>query len=144
MVVHLTQPFPETPARILIADDNPLNRTMLQALLESAGLYVETVCDGHEAVTAWSNGSWDVVVLDIHMPNMDGFGAAREIRAHEVANAGARTPLVALTGDASTACRGNCSEAGIDQICAKPIDLEGLLGAIDLALTPTIALRRIA
>ena len=144
MVVHLTQPVPETSARILIAEDNPLNRSMLQALLESAGLSVETVDDGHQAVTAWSYATWDVIVMDIHMPGLDGFGAAREIRAREIANGGPRTPIIALTGDASTACQEACLAAGIDQISTKPIDLEGLLSAIDLALTQAMPLRRTA
>ena len=144
MVVHLTQPLPEAAARILIADDNPLNRTMLQALLESAGLSVETVDDGHQAVTAWSNAPWDVIVMDIHMPGLDGFGAAREIRSREIANGGPATPIIALTGDSSPACRAACLAAGIDQMSTKPIDLEGLLSAIDQALTQAMPVRRTA
>lgn len=142
MVVHLTQPLPDASARVLIADDNPLNRTMLKALLESAGLSVETADDGHEAVTAWSDASWDVIFMDIHMPGLDGFGAAREIRSREIANGAPRTPIIALTGDASTACRDACFAAGIDQISTKPIDLEGLLSAINLALIQALPQRR--
>lgn len=104
-------------SRVLVAGDNPANQRVAARMLERLGIVVEVVSSGLEAVRATVAGNPDLVLMDCHMPELDGFGATRELRA-----AGVRTPIVALTADAFTGDRQACLDADMDDYLAKPID----------------------
>ncbi len=104
-------------SRVLVAEDNRANQRVAVQMLERLGIVVEIVANGIEAVRATVAGNPDLVLMDCHMPELDGFGATRELRA-----AGVRTPIVALTADAFTGDRQACLDAGMDDYLAKPID----------------------
>jgi signal transduction histidine kinase/CheY-like chemotaxis protein/HPt (histidine-containing phosphotransfer) domain-containing protein len=107
-------------ARILVAEDNAVNQRVILGILERLGYRADVVGTGAEAVEAVARSPYDLVLLDVQMPVMDGFEAAARIRRAEAGNG--RLPLVALTADASAADRDRCRHAGMDDHVAKPID----------------------
>jgi signal transduction histidine kinase/CheY-like chemotaxis protein len=115
---------PDAGVRVLLAEDNPINALLARALLERGGCEVVTVGTGAEAVRALVEAPYDLVFLDLHMPELDGFGAAAAIRALEGARA--RTPLIALTANAMEEDRRACLEAGMDDFIPKPLEAERL------------------
>ena len=86
--------------RVLVAEDNPMNQTVLKALLGAVGIEPVVVANGREAVDAWRDGAWDVVLMDVQMPVMDGVTAVTEIRTIERREGRWRTPVIALTANA--------------------------------------------
>jgi CheY-like chemotaxis protein len=120
--------------RVLAAEDNPVNQLVLRTLLEQLGIAVHIVGDGAEAVSAWASAPWDVVLMDIRMPGMDGFAATRAIRAAEAAEGRPRTPIVAVTADATSQQVADYMEAGMDGLAPKPIQLAQLAKVIDAVL----------
>jgi len=120
--------------RILAADDNPVNRMVLSAILANLGVEVTVVEDGDQAVAAWRAGHYDLALLDLRMPVCDGFEAARRIRAEEAS--GRRIPLVLLSGDVSAQVREQGREAGLDGFVPKPLDVHTLIDTIAAALPP--------
>jgi PAS domain S-box-containing protein len=123
-----------TGLRILAAEDNPMNRLVLKTLLAQMGLEIECVCDGREAIDAWSRGTWDAILMDVQMPVMDGPTAAREIRARETETGRARTPIIALTANAMAHHQVEYLAAGMDVLVPKPLELERLLIALQTVL----------
>jgi len=121
--------------RLLAAEDNPTNQQVLSAVLGSLGIDVDIVPDGKEAVEAWSRGGYDLILMDIQMPVMDGIAAAREIRRIEIEERRRRTPIVALTANALTHQVEEYLAAGMDAHVAKPIEIAKLYDAISGALT---------
>jgi CheY-like chemotaxis protein len=115
--------------RILLAEDNEVNRRIATRILEKAGHQVEVVNDGAEAVTAYRRGSFDLIVMDVQMPVMDGLQATAEIRRLEPA--GRRIPIVALTANAMAGDRGRCLQAGMDGYVSKPFRPGEMLQEID-------------
>lgn len=111
--------------RVLLAEDNPINALLARTLLTRAGCVVTCAHDGEEAVAAASAGAFDLILLDIRMPRLDGFEAALRIRAGAGPSAGA--PMVALTADAGEAERAQAAKAGMDDFITKPIDAARLL-----------------
>ncbi len=133
-VVETSDPQPLTrPLRILAAEDNPMNQTVLRTLLQQAGLEVEIVSDGAEAVAAWESASWDVILMDVQMPVMDGPAAAREIRRREAAGGRPATPIVAVTANAMAHQIEAYRAAGMSDLVAKPIEVRALLKAVQAA-----------
>jgi signal transduction histidine kinase/CheY-like chemotaxis protein len=132
------RPLPLAPAstgiRVLAADDNSTNRLVLQTLLHQAGIEPVIVDDGVQAVEAWRAGEWDLILLDIQMPELDGPGAARIIRAEEARDGRLRTPIIAVTANVMTHQMGEYFAAGMDACVAKPIDVQRLYGAVFEAL----------
>jgi signal transduction histidine kinase/ActR/RegA family two-component response regulator len=120
--------------RLLAAEDNPTNQQVLAAVMESLDLDVDIVANGREAVEAWKTGEYDLILMDIQMPVMDGIAAAREIRGAELATGRARTPIIALTANALTHQVAEYMAAGMDGHVAKPIEIAKLYGAISAAL----------
>ncbi len=114
----------ETAARILLVDDHPMNRELGMAMLMLAGCEVELAEDGDEAVRLATERDFDVILMDIHMPRMDGLEATRAIKALDGARA--RTPIIALSADALPQQIERCHKAGMVDHIAKPIDRETL------------------
>ena len=113
--------------RVLIAEDNPTNQRVLEALLARIGLQTVLAENGREAVDFIERGeSVDAILMDLHMPEMDGLEAARCIRQWEQANGRSARPIVALTADAFAEDRKRCLAAGMDDHLAKPIHIETL------------------
>ena len=119
-------------ARVLLVDDHPMNRELGQALLTLAGCDVVTAEDGVQAADAARAGGFDVILMDVHMPQMDGLAATRAIRALD-GLAGA-VPIVALTADVRADQVARCREAGMDDHVPKPINRDQLLAAVSRAL----------
>jgi signal transduction histidine kinase/CheY-like chemotaxis protein len=116
------------PLRILLAEDHPVNREVALGLLRRHGHAVTVVTHGAEAVEVARAGGFDVVLMDVHMPGMDGTEAARRIRA--LAGAAARVPIVALSASVLKDEVDVCFDAGMDEFLAKPIDPAALAGVL--------------
>ncbi len=120
----------ERPLRILAAEDNAINQIVLRTLLEQFGLQPEIVATGLDAVEAWERGDWDLILMDVQMPVMDGPTATRRIRARELALGRSRTPIIALTANAMSHQVGEYAAAGMDAFLAKPIEIAKLYAAV--------------
>ncbi len=116
---------------VLLAEDNMVNQVVAVALLAHLGCTVEVAPDGREAIRRWSEGSFDLILMDCQMPEMDGMEATRHIRAAE--DDTHRIPIVALTANAMPEDRVACLAAGMDDHIAKPVSEESLRNAIALA-----------
>jgi two-component system sensor histidine kinase/response regulator len=108
--------------RILVAEDNRVNQQLAKVLLERMGHSVALAADGTEAVAAFGREAFDLILMDVQMPEMNGFEATAAIREIEH-HIGGRVPIVALTADAMTGDRETCLEAGMDRYVAKPLDV---------------------
>jgi signal transduction histidine kinase/CheY-like chemotaxis protein len=124
-----------SPQRVLLAEDNPINQKLYVRLLEGHGHRVVAVNNGAEAVRAWRSDRFSVILMDLQMPELDGYGATRAIRRHEE-QAGGHVPIIALTAHAVTGTRERCLGCGMDDYLAKPIDAEVLLRTIDRLASP--------
>ena len=114
-----------TSVSILLVEDNPANLRVTQALLETLGCEVRTAVNGVQAVAAYREGVFDLVLMDCQMPEMDGYQATRAIRQVE-ALLGRFTPIVALTAHAMDGSRAECLAAGMDDQLSKPLTLAAL------------------
>jgi signal transduction histidine kinase/ActR/RegA family two-component response regulator len=121
--------------RILAAEDNPTNRRVLQALLDLPGFEVVLVENGRLAVEAWARERWDLILMDIQMPEMDGVTAVRRIRAAEAERGGPRTPIIALTANAFAHQVAAYLAEGMDDFVAKPIVVELFYRTLDRFLS---------
>jgi two-component system sensor histidine kinase/response regulator len=122
----------QTGLRILLAEDQPVNQKVAVRMLERLGHTTVVACDGNRAIATLEEASFDAVLMDVQMPEMDGFEAVRIIRARE-AMTGKHIPIIALTAHAMQGDRERCLSAGFDDYLAKPIhqrDLEAALEAI--------------
>jgi signal transduction histidine kinase/ActR/RegA family two-component response regulator len=122
------------PLRVLAAEDNSVNQLVLRTLLQQAGVDPRIVSDGSEAVAAWRDQDWDLILMDVQMPVMDGVTATRAIRDAERAAGRPRTPIVALTANAMAHQREEYRLAGMDSVVTKPIRVEELFAAIEAVL----------
>jgi CheY-like chemotaxis protein len=127
---HSTAPI---RLRVLLAEDNPLNREVAATLLGRMGHAVVVADDGAEALAALERDSYDVLLLDLQMPGLDGFEVMRRIRASETAT-GRRLPIVAVTAHALKGDRERCLAAGADEYVSKPIRRQELARAMSRAL----------
>ena len=116
--------------RLLVADDHPVNREVIQRQLGILGLSADLAADGREALKLWRRDRHGVVLLDIHMPELDGFDVARAIRRDEVAAGLPRTGLIAVTANALKGEDERCFAAGMDGFVSKPISLDALSRAL--------------
>ncbi|MDB5422894.1 MAG: sensor histidine kinase/response regulator [Phenylobacterium sp.] len=121
----------EQDLRILAAEDNAVNREVLRTIFEQMGVSVTLVENGAAAVEAYRIQAWDIVLMDVQMPVMDGPTATREIRAFEQREGRARTPIIALTADAMEHQRAALLAAGMDLVVPKPLQIEELFNAIE-------------
>ena len=119
-----TSSEPGAPIRILLAEDNAINALLTRTLLEAEGHTVETVEDGVLAVEAMKTSSFDMIFMDMRMPNMDGLEATRKIRA--LPNLHSDLPIVALTANAFDDDRNACFDSGMNDFMTKPVSAEEL------------------
>ncbi|RMG45699.1 MAG: response regulator [Acidobacteria bacterium] len=136
-------PHPEparVPRRVLVAEDNRVNQMLVTRALSRRGHRVELAANGQEAVELFARNRYDIVLMDLQMPEMDGFAAAAAIRSLE-RGSGRHTPIVALTAHAMAGDEKRCLEAGMDAYLAKPFDIERLARLVDelTAATPAPA-----
>ncbi|MEO5821349.1 MAG: response regulator [Vicinamibacteraceae bacterium] len=108
--------------RVLVAEDNVVNQKLAAAMLSRLGHACVLASDGREAIAEWGADDYDVIFMDVQMPNLDGFDATREIRRLE-AGSGVRIPIVAMTAHAMPGDRERCLGAGMDEYVTKPISL---------------------
>jgi PAS domain S-box-containing protein len=121
-------PHPVRPLDILLVEDNTVNQLLARRLLEKQGHSVTLVADGRRAVETFKNAAFDLILMDVQMPEMDGYEATAAIRAQE--DGRSRTPILALTAHAMSGDRERCLQAGMDGFISKPIQLVELVGAI--------------
>jgi signal transduction histidine kinase/CheY-like chemotaxis protein len=118
--------------RILVAEDNAVNRMVACRLLQKMGYRVDVVNDGRQAVDAWKGGRYDLVVMDCQMPELNGYEAAMEIRRQEADSPDkGHTPIIALTAHAMPGAERECKAAGMDAYLPKPIDRARLESYLD-------------
>ncbi len=121
--------------KILVAEDTPFNQTFILRLLEKNEFQPILVENGRQAVEAFDPELFDLILMDVQMPEMDGFEATREIRKIE-ARSGGHIPIIAMTAYATEGDRERCLEAGMDDYVSKPISASKLFKAIE-ALVPS-------
>ena len=120
--------------KILAAEDNATNQLVLKTVISTFGLEVDIVPDGQKAIEAWAKGGYDLILMDIQMPVMDGITATREIRAVEARTGRRRTPIIALSANAMVHQVKEYLNAGMDMHVAKPIQLSKLHQALERVL----------
>jgi two-component system sensor histidine kinase/response regulator len=125
----------ERRLNILVAEDNPTNQTLVRLLLEQHRHRVTLVADGREAVAKSDTRAFDLILMDVQMPGMDGFEAAAAIRQRE-RTTGTHIPIVAMTAHAMAGDRERCLEQGMDAYVSKPLRSDDLLATIDALLAP--------
>jgi CheY-like chemotaxis protein len=115
--------------RVLVADDNSVNRLVARTMLEKLGCFVHAVESGLEAVEAFGKAPFDVVLMDCHMPHMDGYEAANTIRAKEAK--GGHTVIIAMTADNLPEDRKRCHDVGMDDFLPKPVRLDQMRAVLE-------------
>jgi two-component system, sensor histidine kinase len=133
----LMQPPAESlrPLRVLVAEDHPVNQQLVKKMLERNGHSVVLVCNGREALEAWVAQRFDVVLMDVQMPEMNGLEATAAIRRAE-SRSDRHTPIVAMTAHAIKGDREQCLESGMDAYIAKPMRVRELLDLLNAATRP--------
>jgi two-component system sensor histidine kinase/response regulator len=112
-----------------VGEDNAVNQKLAMALLEKAGHRVSLAVNGAEVVSMWRKGDFELILMDVQMPEMDGLEATRQIRQEEQTTA-AHVPIVATTAHAMSGDRERCLLAGMDDYLSKPLHLQELLAAL--------------
>jgi signal transduction histidine kinase/DNA-binding response OmpR family regulator len=116
------------PLRVLVAEDNVVNQRVAIKMLESLGVRADVAANGREAVAMLDLLSYDLIFMDCHMPDMDGYEATKAIRAAQ--NGKGRIPIIAMTAEALTGCKEECFAAGMDDFITKPVNLALLERAV--------------
>jgi signal transduction histidine kinase/FixJ family two-component response regulator len=136
----LLQPVAGTPAnvaarsgeaRVLVVDDHPVNREVLTLQLKLLGIAADSAASGADALTAWARTRYAAVLVDIHMPRMDGHELTRRLRGAEAARNGTRTPIIAVTADAMKGEEERCLATGMDAYLVKPVSIERLRATLE-------------
>jgi hypothetical protein len=122
-------PTVEVRLSILLAEDNPVNQKVAVRLLEKRGHNVEIAANGREAIAAAARRTFDVILMDVQMPEMGGLEATGLIRQHEEST-GLHVPIIAMTAHAMAGDRERCLEAGMDDYIPKPIDSKTLYAVL--------------
>ena len=139
VAVGESAPAEERALRVLAAEDNLTNQKVLRAVLEPLDIDLEIAPDGAAAIDAWRSGRFDLILMDIQMPIMDGVEATQIIRAEEKRSGLARIPILALTANAMTFQVEQYLQAGMDGHISKPIELQRLYSAIEQALSAPVS-----
>jgi CheY-like chemotaxis protein len=119
----------QKPLAILVAEDHPVNQRLILRLLEVRGHRTTLAATGMAVLEAWRNGPFDLILMDVEMPGMDGLEASRRIREAE-AQTGAHVPIVAMTARAMKGDREKCLASGMDGYICKPIEVAALDAAL--------------
>jgi CheY-like chemotaxis protein len=126
-----TRPPRHVALRVLLVEDNLVNLKVAKAQLRKLGCEVTTAANGVEAIEAWEHASYDVIFMDCHMAEMDGFEATRSIRTLENERSIRATPIIAMTANAMQGDRDKCLQSGMDDYLSKPVQLAELQGRLD-------------
>ncbi len=116
--------------KVLVADDEEINREVVSAMLEILECDADIVDDGHKALDLAARERYDLILLDVRMPAPDGFAVCAEIRERE-SESGPLTPVVAMTGLVSGSDKDECLAAGMDDVLEKPLSLASLQSVVD-------------
>ena len=131
----VARPVPDrVSGRVLVVDDNAVNRKILARQLELAGATTDTAAGGEEALAMWRKGGYDLVLADLQMPTMDGFELARRIRETEQAERRVRTPILAVTASAQEDQEQKSRAVGMDGFLTKPVGIDHLKAVLDVWL----------
>ncbi|HEX7621618.1 MAG TPA: response regulator [Anaerolineales bacterium] len=122
--------------RILVAEDNLINQKLASILLQKAGYFVDAVENGLQVIEKAKDGKYNAILMDVQMPEMDGFEATRRIREWE-AGSQKHIPIIAMTAHVMKGDRGRCLAAGMDDYVPKPLEIHILLGMLDRWLEPS-------
>lgn len=109
---------------VLVVDDNPVNLKVMEIILKRLGIPLETAKNGREAVDRFAPGRYRMILMDVHMPELDGYSATTQIRAREGDDV--RTPIVALAASTIASELAQCREVGMDDCLTKPVTLNQL------------------
>jgi CheY-like chemotaxis protein len=115
---------------VLLAEDNPVNQRLVKRLLEKRGHVVEVASTGRQAIDMTEHQRFDIILMDVQMPDMDGLQTTAQIREHERAHGG-RTPIIALTAHTMRGDRERCMAAGMDNFINKPIDAVNFIQTVE-------------
>lgn len=121
----------------MLAEDNELNREVINMQLSTLGYSARVAADGREALELWKNETFDLVLTDCHMPEMDGFELARAIRKKEAVTTGSHVPIIAVTANTISEEQDRCLESGMDDCLTKPVDMDELDHVISKWLSAT-------
>jgi PAS domain S-box-containing protein len=124
-------PLANTPSKILLAEDNAFNQKVALGMLTQMGHSVKVVSNGQEVLNAIENERFDLILMDVQMPHMDGFEATKRIRRLEEHDSGSRTPIIAMTAYAMKGDREKCLQMGMDGYLAKPVNSRELAAMIE-------------
>lgn len=119
--------------RILFVDDNGMNRKVVECMLEAAGLPMAEAEDAQTGLAMIEAGDYDIILMDLRMPGMDGLTAIRQIRAR--GDAKARLPIIVVTADNAPEIRGQALAAGADDVLHKPVQMEALFDTMARVVT---------
>jgi CheY-like chemotaxis protein len=125
-----TAPKGERAPRILLAEDDPVIRQLLGKMLQRSNYTLDFAEDGRKAIELWEKGGYDLVLMDVQMPRLNGFEATRAIREKEQ-ECGGHTPIVAMTAHARKEDEESCLAAGMDAYISKPIDIKKSIQLIE-------------
>jgi len=120
--------------KVLAAEDNPVNQIVLRTLMDQLGIELEIVENGAKAVEAWAAGAFEIILMDVQMPVMDGPSATVAIRSRELAEARRRTPIIALTANAMSHHQAEYLGLGMDAVVSKPLQLTVLIEVMNKLL----------
>lgn len=126
-------------ARVLVAEDNLINQEVTKGFLEQTGYTVDVVENGRKAVDAAKSRTYDLILMDCHMPELDGFDATKQIRAFEQTRNLPKTPVIALTADMQKSIKDQCREAGMDDHLSKPFTNDQLDQLLSRWLTDNLS-----
>ena len=117
--------------RILVVEDNPVNRKVARGMIEKMGFSVEMACNGQEALEALRGSTFDLVIMDCQMPEMDGYEATARLRDPAYGTLSSNVPVIAMTANAMKGDREKCLKAGMDDYVSKPVSPPELAAAIE-------------
>jgi len=125
----MTHSAPSDSHRILVVEDNPMNQTLVLAILEKIGLSADVAMDGKQALSILDQSRYDLILMDCKMPVLNGLEAAKIIRTRESGHS-AHTPIIAVTANATKSDCQQCLDAGMDDYISKPFTKKELSDAI--------------